>query len=249
MTKPQPPYTRLNFNPKDLRNGRNRRPASSSSRRSDQRAGNGAGAEDITDPFSDFTLHPGALYPAPTDPSLNMPSEVMQRVMDELSRQAMHRLMYGYAPAPTIGERFDYSSLPTDIVQGEIESYRFWLVSKAHYLHSFTGPKWEPRGVMVGDVNATNDRFFHRGFRVGVFSYKSMGYLLEDQRDVFIRPYPYIDTDLKGTCIGLAIGKIKSWGEVIEHEFGYRSSFAKIISIDGVHGGPDLSLLRSRYFP
>jgi hypothetical protein len=33
-------------------------------------------------------------------------------------------------------------------------------------------------------------------------------------------------------------GKVKIWGEIVEHEAGYRSEFAKIVSLD--YGGPEL---------
>ena len=36
----------------------------------------------------------------------------------------------------------------------------------------------------------------------------------------------------------LLFGKVKIWGEVIEHEAGYRSQFGKIISLD--YGAPEL---------
>ena len=36
----------------------------------------------------------------------------------------------------------------------------------------------------------------------------------------------------------LLFGKVKIWGEIVEHEAGYRSQFGKIISLD--HGAPKL---------
>ena len=33
-------------------------------------------------------------------------------------------------------------------------------------------------------------------------------------------------------------GRVKLWGEVVEHEWGYRSQFARIISLD--YGDPEL---------
>ena len=36
----------------------------------------------------------------------------------------------------------------------------------------------------------------------------------------------------------LVFGKIKIWGEIVEHEAGYRSQFGKIVSLD--HGDPHL---------
>jgi hypothetical protein len=36
----------------------------------------------------------------------------------------------------------------------------------------------------------------------------------------------------------LLFGKVKIWGEVVEHETGYRSEFARIVSLD--YGDPEL---------
>jgi hypothetical protein len=36
----------------------------------------------------------------------------------------------------------------------------------------------------------------------------------------------------------LLFGRVKIWGEVVEHEWGYRSQFGKIVSLD--HGVPEL---------
>jgi hypothetical protein len=36
----------------------------------------------------------------------------------------------------------------------------------------------------------------------------------------------------------ILFGRVKIWGEVVEHEWGYRSQFARIISLD--HGDPEL---------
>ena len=36
----------------------------------------------------------------------------------------------------------------------------------------------------------------------------------------------------------LLLGTVKIWGEIVEHEAGYRSEFGKIVSLD--HGDPEL---------
>jgi hypothetical protein len=36
----------------------------------------------------------------------------------------------------------------------------------------------------------------------------------------------------------LLFGKVKIWGEIVEHEWGYRSQFGKIVSLD--RGDPEL---------
>jgi hypothetical protein len=43
----------------------------------------------------------------------------------------------------------------------------------------------------------------------------------------YVKPYSF-----------LVFGKVKIWGEVVEHERGYRSEFAKILSLD--YGDPEL---------
>ena len=41
-----------------------------------------------------------------------------------------------------------------------------------------------------------------------------------------------------GNAGSLLFGKVKIWGEIVEHEAGYRSEFAKIVSLD--YGDPEL---------
>lgn len=43
------------------------------------------------------------------------------------------------------------------------------------------------------------------------------------------------------------VGTVKMWGEVVEHQFGYRAQFAKLNSLDTLYGEASLSRLRDRY--
>ena len=54
---------------------------------------------------------------------------------------------------------------------------------------------------------------------------------------------PVFETDV------LVSGTIKMWGDVIEHERGYRAEFAKVNSIDVIFGDCDIEILRRRYLP
>lgn len=44
-------------------------------------------------------------------------------------------------------------------------------------------------------------------------------------------------------------GKVALWGDVIEHELGYRAQFAKVISLEALQHQPliDIKALRQRY--
>lgn len=46
---------------------------------------------------------------------------------------------------------------------------------------------------------------------------------------------------------GFAVGTIKMWGDVIEHETGYRAEYAKLNSIDKTYCCEHLDALRARY--
>jgi hypothetical protein len=52
---------------------------------------------------------------------------------------------------------------------------------------------------------------------------------------------PYAETST------VVAGTVKMWGDVMEHERGYRAEFAKLNSIDAMHGPGDLDALRARY--
>lgn len=159
----------------------------------------------------------------------------------------------------------------TGIRSGEITGHRAWLVtdtfdlcSLAHYF------VWEPGKTVEGDVEKvvwtsptgrTPNRFG------GVYAYSSFDLLRDDElfdisktkhrfphrEDMNPSNLSVWDTiKLKDymrnvvTYLGLAYGTVKLWGETVEHEKGYRASFAKLVSIDGFIGveGFDLAKLR-----
>jgi hypothetical protein len=106
---------------------------------------------------------------------------------------------------------------------GEIIGYRAWRV---------VGPGWVRRGddrlrsVYMSDyvwdpwTPASGDVRTHGiySFRALIRSREEYGYSISSGHLLF--------------------GKVKIWGEVVEHEQGYRSQFARIISLD--YGDPEL---------
>jgi hypothetical protein len=107
---------------------------------------------------------------------------------------------------------------------GEIIAYRAWRVVDRTWLwrgddrlHSvlITDYVWYPDEPASGDIRAH-----------GIYSFRDVIRSSED--------YGY-DPGTKGT---LLFGKVKIWGEIVEHEAGYRSQFGKIVSLD--YGDPEL---------
>jgi hypothetical protein len=107
---------------------------------------------------------------------------------------------------------------------GEIIAYRAWRVIEANWLrkgddllHSvfMQDYVWHPDRPASGDVRTH-----------GIYSFRDLVRCKDD--------YGYTQ-GRQGT---LLFGKVKIWGEVVEHEAGYRSEFAKIVSLD--YGDPEL---------
>jgi hypothetical protein len=103
---------------------------------------------------------------------------------------------------------------------GEIIAYRAWLVMaprssgsdwlRSVYMRDYI---WFPDYPASGDVKTHGIYSFRDVIRSAAeYSYSAHGVLL--------------------------FGKVKIWGEVVEHEAGYRSQFGKIVSLD--YGDPEL---------
>jgi hypothetical protein len=101
---------------------------------------------------------------------------------------------------------------------GEIIAYRAWQVIHPWWfrnaddrLHSvyMRDYVWHPDEPASGDVRTH-----------GIYSF----------RDAIRAKYEYTNTSLDDGP--LLFGKVKIWGEVVEHEAGYRSQFGKIVSLD-----------------
>jgi hypothetical protein len=106
---------------------------------------------------------------------------------------------------------------------GEIVAYRAWRVIEPHWwwpgddrLHSVLIQEyvWHPDKPASGDVRTH-----------GIYSFRDAVRSKEE--------YPY-----SAGRATLLFGKVKIWGEIIEHQHGYRSQFGKIVSLD--YGDPEL---------
>lgn len=91
---------------------------------------------------------------------------------------------------------------------GEIVAHRGWGINPDGFLTSMSaGAVWAPGEPMEGKTKSATE---HNG----VYAFKTC-------------------KDYLTANLGLPVfGKVALWGDVIEHELGYRAQFAKIISID-----------------
>lgn len=115
----------------------------------------------------------------------------------------------------------------TGIRAGEITGWRAWLVNPHGFLTSLSAKRvWAPHEPMDTETLQGD---------LGIHSFKTLSRLLE-----FVATF---------TSLQAVLGQVELWGDVIEHEIGYRSEHAAIISLEHVVNGPKeiLRELRKTY--
>lgn len=106
---------------------------------------------------------------------------------------------------------------------GEIVAYRVWLLQSDFITSCSMDDVWRPGEIMVG-------RFLDRGAGVHAWRSPELAVCYGKQAHYCIR----------------VVGRVALWGEVIEHERGYRAEFAKPIAFDQMFGYPILPGRRLR---
>lgn len=140
---------------------------------------------------------------------------------------------------------------------GEIVAWRCWRFCGG-YLQSVTANNvWAPREVMSGDVNGTVELDWFAVIKAGVYAWKDQTSAL-DQAAASIHFQDQRQAQLSAQRVVIArrevvIGRVLLWGEVVEHEKGYRAQHARVSAIDDIVCWPDfprervLAELRERY--
>jgi hypothetical protein len=108
------------------------------------------------------------------------------------------------------------------LIIGEILAWRFWWWQNDALRSPFyTSFIWID-GFMSGDLT---DHYFGSVWSGGVHSYKDAAKARHDAETA------YLGNGWPGWWVW---GSVRLWGEVVEHETGYRAEFARIISLDGI---------------
>jgi len=126
---------------------------------------------------------------------------------------------------------------------GEIIAKRCWWVIPERRLHSvyMTHCEWFPNVPMEGDVS--------EGY--GVFAFKNTETMIEYGRSVHASVHvvpanPFWVSPVDESY--LIAGTVALWGSIVEHEYGYRASYAKILSLDDPKDDQPVDrLLRMKY--
>src|SRR6266566_6718192 len=112
---------------------------------------------------------------------------------------------------------------------GEIVSYRIWTAFRSHpleWLCSVYSPYvWQPQinKAELESYNPVVDKIIKWPEQGGFYSFKT---ILQAEMFFFEQSH-----------FNVLLGSIYNWGDVIEHEKGYRSTHAAIKSLDQIHMG------------
>lgn len=133
------------------------------------------------------------------------PDPFHQRALATLAQQATPGRAERSAACPHEGIR-----------AGEIIAYRSWMVRDGELHSTFHKFKWMPGGLeCVDGVKALKNGY-------GFYAFKDEGRARSEAMNEM-------------ASVTFAVGSVYIWGEIVEHETGYRSTHAAIKSIDFVN--------------
>ena len=135
----------------------------------------------------------------------------------------------GWNTLPLVTVQTELVPQPVDegIKVGEILANRCWPIKSGFLWSTASGRVWAPGEIMSADEGHIKDG-------LGVYSFKNMSRCVQEFWDT----HP---CSSEGLGYAVAFGTVLIWGEIVEHELGYRSQYAKMQSIEIVKGvGPRL---------
>lgn len=108
-------------------------------------------------------------------------------------------------------------------VLGELVGHRCWCVNKSGFLTSITADEiWAPDEPMTTKNGVAGIEGRGEG-DVGIHAFKLQRHALK------------LADDWGGGLAPMVWGRVHLWGDIVEHEIGYRAEYARIFAIDGAH--------------
>ena len=142
---------------------------------------------------------------------------------------------------------------------GELIGHRLWWVLSDHQISSLVHRRiWQPGETVIGDINEVvdDDPCFDEPIFGGIYAFADPKHYMSELREnaTLIQKWRQGELTLFAwgwnafsEATAVVAGTIKMWGEVVEHQEGYRAEFAKLQSLDALRGDGDLNALREHY--
>lgn len=189
------------------------------------------------DPSVDIDLRPGAInYVKNAQPSRVQTIQDMVRLMEQ---KMLNQMLYGIGPASLLRD-FGIERRPDlkrEMKVGEILAYRCWKLIGNQLRSVYMHDDWNPGQIMIGrGIDDWSER--------GIHAWKDLN---SKKFNDYVRGYLSVENDPwrisceRSHSTIIVTGTVLLWGDVVEHEHGYRAEYAKINSIDWLY--PDASLM------
>lgn len=123
------------------------------------------------------------------------------------------------------------------IVAGEIIGYRYWRLQQGYLRSVYQNDVWQPGQVLEGrELGDWDSRGIHAWKSRGSREYLDYlrGYLKRDD-EPFVFSRFLNDRVLADTMPAMVTGTVFLWGDVVEHERGWRAEFARVRSLDWLY--------------
>lgn len=129
------------------------------------------------------------------------------------------------------------------IIAGEIVGYRCWRIENNLLRSVYQSDIWQPNQVLEGrKLGDWNSRGIHAWKDSGSEEYHNYirSYLNSDNDD-FTNMIMFGRSNIPESKPAMLTGTVFLWGDVVEHERGYRAEFARVRSLDWLY--PDAGMM------
>lgn len=216
-------------------NGRYWESLAEDQRSPDRKPSLAGGKASVFDPVAIANAIAGQTASALTAGQLDAIYRQMMNASPRLSASALRNAyLYGdFEPAPKPALKRD------GVIAGEIVGYRCWKVQKGLLRSVYQKDTWLPGQVLEGrELGDWDSRGIHAWKDKGSKHYHDyiLGYLNQEN-------YPsvwYLEGQ-RSLRPAMVTGTVFLWGDVVEHERGWRAEFARVRSLDWLY--PDETMM------
>lgn len=215
----------------------------------DRKPGIAGGKASVFDPWASpgSAIIPYANQAAGPGLTATQIRQMYQQMANSMNQQALVALL-GQRNAVWYGNDWAEQARPAlkreGVVAGEIVGYRCWKIQKGLLRSVYQKDVWLPGRVLEGrELGDWDSRGIHAWKDKGSKQYHDYirGYLNQEQDRRSLYIYPSGDMPEVVLRPAMVTGTVFLWGDVVEHERGWRAEYARVRSLDWLY--PDETMM------
>lgn len=180
--------------------------------------------------INSFDLSPGAINAIDPGVTANVTAD-LQKMRGLIDAQMFSTLLYGMSIRGSAQED-QRPALKREMQVGEIVGHRCWRLEDGILRSVYMKDWWRPNTVMTGrELEDWDQRGIHAWKEPNSKEFNDYirGYMKrKSMRDLWLEDY-------EAETPTIITGTIFLWGDVVEHEHGYRGEYASVRSIDWIY--------------